>query len=154
MAVAKVVLDTNIVLDYLNIREPYYEKTRLLMIGGRVGEFALWISSSQITDLIYILSNGGRKKEMPDALKMLRGLRTFVNVFAISEREIDIMLSSEWKDAEDYLVYEIALALQADMIITRDKQGFPKGLVKTGDCDDFFAWLKKDRNLVYDQIDC
>lgn len=37
MAQAKLLLDTNVVIDYLNEREPFYEKARLLMIGGRVG---------------------------------------------------------------------------------------------------------------------
>lgn len=37
MAQSKLLLDTNVVIDYLNEREPYYEKARLLMIGGRVG---------------------------------------------------------------------------------------------------------------------
>lgn len=35
MAQSKLLLDTNVVIDYLNEREPYYEKARLLMIGGR-----------------------------------------------------------------------------------------------------------------------
>ena len=33
MAQSKLLLDTNVVIDYLNEREPYYEKARLLMIG-------------------------------------------------------------------------------------------------------------------------
>ena len=41
MAQAKLLLDTNIVIDYLNEREPYYQKARLLMIAGRVGELDL-----------------------------------------------------------------------------------------------------------------
>lgn len=111
MAQAKLLLDTNVVVDYLNECEPFYEKARLLMIGGRVGEFELWISSSQVTDLVYILSNGGRTSEMDAVMGQLRGLRTFVNVFAASEREVDLMLATSWHDPEDYLLYEIALAL-------------------------------------------
>ena len=112
MAQAKLLLDTNVVVDYLNECEPFYEKARLLMIGGRVGEFELWISSSQVTDLVYILSNGGRTSEMDAVMGQLRGLRTFVNVFAASEREVDLMLATSWHDPEDYLLYEIALALE------------------------------------------
>ena len=63
MAQVELLLDTNVVVDYLNEREPFYEKARLLMIGGRVGEFELWVSSSQVTDLVYILSNGGRDRD-------------------------------------------------------------------------------------------
>ena len=126
MAQAKLLLDTNVVVDYLNEREPFYEKARLLMIGGRVGEFELWISSSQVTDLVYILSNGGRTSEMDAAMGQLRGLRTFVNVFAASEREVDVMLAASWHDSEDYLLYEIALALRADASSRETSPTFPK----------------------------
>ena len=127
MAQAKLLLDTNVVVDYLNEREPFYEKARLLMIGGRVGEFELWISSSQVTALVYILSNGGRASEMDAVMGQLRGLRTFVNVFAASEREIDLMLAASWHDPEGYLLYEIALALRADALITPQPARFPPG---------------------------
>mgnify|MGYP000296791090 CR=1 FL=1 len=59
MARMKLLLDTNVVIDFLHEREPYYDKVRLLMTAGRVGEFSLWITSSQVTDLIYILSEAG-----------------------------------------------------------------------------------------------
>ena len=149
MAQAKLLLDTNVVVDYLNEREPFYEKARLLMIGGRVGEFELWISSSQVTDLVYILSNGGRTSEMEVVMGQLRGLRTFVNVFAASEREVDLMLAASWHDPEDYLLYEIVLVLRADALITRNQPDFPQGLVPVLDCDEFFARMKTERGLDY-----
>ena len=89
MGKIKALLDTNIVIDFLNQREPFYEQARLLMIAGRVGEFDLWISSSQVTDLIYILSEGGKPSLIPETRERIQGLRTFANVFAVSEREID-----------------------------------------------------------------
>lgn len=144
-----VVLDTNIVMDFLHQRGPYYASARLLMICGRVGEIELWLSASQMTDLVYLLSNGGRKSEIANALEVLRGLRTFVNVYAVGEREIDLMLATNWQDAEDYLVYEIALALKADFIVTRSKQDFPSNLVKAGSCEDFFEWLERERGITY-----
>ena len=84
MARMKLLLDTNVVIDYLHEREPYYEKARLLMTAGRVGEFSLWITSSQVTDLIYILSEGGKRSLLSHVLEQLRGMRTFVNVHAVS----------------------------------------------------------------------
>ena len=62
--------------------------------------------------LVYILSNGGRASEMDAVMGQLRGLRTFVNVFAASEREVDLMLATSWHDPEDYLLYEIAWRLE------------------------------------------
>ncbi len=153
MAQAKLLLDTNIVIDFLNERAPFYEKARLLMIGGRVGEFELWVSSTQVTDIIYILSNGGRASEMDAVMEQLRGLRTFVNVFAASDREIDLMLTAPWGDPEDYLLYETALALKADALITRNQSDFPQGLVSVLDCDEFFARMRNDYGLDYGEIE-
>lgn len=152
MGIIKALLDTNIVIDFLNQREPFYEPARLLMIAGRVGEFDLWISSSQVADLIYILSEGGKPSLIPETRERLQGLRTFVNVFAVSEQEIDKMLASSWKDPEDRLLFEVALSIHADCIVTRNKGDFESSLVRALDCDDFFAWLKTDFNLDYDTI--
>lgn len=73
MARMKLLLDTNVVIDFLHEREPYYDKARLLMTAGRVGEFDLWITSSQVTDLIYILSEGGKRSLLSRVLEQLRG---------------------------------------------------------------------------------
>lgn len=148
----KLLLDTNIVIDYLNARDPHYEKARLLMIAGRVGEFSLWLSSSQMTDLVYILSEGGASSRIPSALERLRGLRTFVNIHAVSEGEVDRMLTSSWKDPEDALLFEAALTLKADAIITRNKTDFESSLVKTMDCRELFDWLRTERGLDYAEM--
>ena len=78
MAEARMLLDTEVVLDFLFEREPHYRPTRLIMIAGRVGEFDLWMTSTQMVDLAYRLSDGGNPALMPRALERLRGLRTFI----------------------------------------------------------------------------
>lgn len=152
MSIAKLLLDTNVVIDYLHERDPFYQKARLLMIAGRVGEFELWISSSQVTDLVYILSDGGNRSALPRALDQLKGLRTFVEVFPVSDREIDRMLAASWKDPEDCLLCEVALEMRADAIISRNQKDFETSLVKVLDCDEFFAWMKSERGLDYDEV--
>lgn len=153
MALAKVVLDTNIMVDFLNERDPYYEEVRLLMLCGRVGEITLCMSASQTTDLIYILSNGGRASELPEVLEKMRGLRTFVEVLPIGEREVDRMLSTSWKDPEDALLFETALQAKADCIITRNQNDFESGLVRALDCEEFFDWVNTEFGVSYDEVD-
>ncbi len=152
MAQAKLLLDTNVVIDYLNRREPFYKSARLLMIIGRVGEFELWISSSQVTDLVYILSDGGKASFMPAVLERLRGLRTFVNVFAVSETEIDHMLATSWKDPEDALLVEVALRLKADALITRDAGDFENSLIKVLNCEEFLSWFGEEQGISYQEL--
>lgn len=149
----KVLLDTNVVIDYLHQREPHYRKARLLMVAGRVSEFDLWITSSQVTDIIYILSEGGCRTLMPRVLDQLRGLRTFVNVHAVGDREVDRMLAASWKDPEDSLMFEAALQMRADAIVTRNQKDFESGIVRVVDCDEFFAWVRDEFGFDYDEIE-
>ena len=46
MAKVRVLLDTNIIVDCLGVREPFYELARRVLLCGRVGEFELWLASS------------------------------------------------------------------------------------------------------------
>lgn len=145
-------LDTNIVIDHLNERDPFYLRARLLMIGGRVGEFDLWLSSSQMTDLIYILSEGGKPALLPRTLERLRGLRTFVNVYPASESDIDQMLATSWRDPEDALLFQAALRVKADYLVTRNAEDFESSLVRIVDCDGFFDALREDYGFEYNEV--
>lgn len=152
MARAKLLVDTNVLIDFLSVRKPFYDEARLLMVAGRVGEFELWMTSSQMTDLVYILSNGGKQALMPSVLERLRGLRTFVEVFAVSGVEIDRMLASAWKDPEDALMFESALSLRADAIITRNAKDFESPLLRAMTAREYFDWLRDAQGIDYREI--
>ena len=152
MAIQKLLLDTNVVIDFLHHRDPFYEQTRLLMIAGRVGEFSLWISASQVTDIVYILTDGGKKSAMAEALEKLRALRSFVNVCAVTDSDVDRMLATTWPDPEDALLVELALRIRADAIITRDQElaEMTGEMIRVHDCAHFFDWLREEKGISYD----
>ena len=118
----------------------------------RAGEFDLWITSSQVTSLMHLLSDGGSRALIPRVLEQLRGLRTFVNVHAVGDREVDRMLAAAWKDPKDSLVFESALAMRADAIVTRNQKDFESTVIKVVDCDELFAWVLRDFSLDYDEV--
>lgn len=153
MAKLKVLLDTNVIVDCLGAREPFYELARRVLLCGRVGEFELWLASSQFTDLVYILSNGGAKSRLAPALSALRGLRSFVNVHPVGAAEIDAMLATGWKDPEDALLFEVAMRVRADAIITRNASDFETTVINVFDCEGFFAWLSESVGLDYSEIE-
>ena len=145
----KLLLDINVVVDYLHVRKPFFDKARLLMILGCAHEFELWITSSQMTDLVYILTEGGKHQLMREALRQLRDLRQFVNVFATSEVEVDKMLLTSWIDPEDFLLYQCALSLKADAVIARNPRDFEEQAVKIFNCDEFFDWVYGNKSVRY-----
>ncbi len=148
----RLLVDTNVLIDFTNMRTPFYESARLLMALGAVGELELWISSSQMTDLAYILSDGGKPKLVPEALERLRKLRSFIKVASVGADEIDDMLATSWTDPEDALMHQVALSLKADCIISRDAEGFQESMLPVMDCQGFFEWIKEEHNIVYAEI--
>ena len=148
----RLMLDTNVVIDFLNEREPFYQDARLLMMCIKLGEFDAYLTGSQFTDLIYVLSDGGRKGLLEEALRQLRGLRTFIDVCTIDGNNIDQMLDTTWEDPEDYLIYDAAKSLNASAIITRDQKGFEHSDIKTLDCNRFFKWIQEEYEIDYEEM--
>lgn len=148
----RLLIDTNIFVDCLGERESFADKATLLMVAGKVGEFELWMSSSQITDLVYILSNGGKKALMSRVIAAVDGLLDFVNVFATSKAEIRAALASGWDDPEDALLHIIAQKLEARAIITRNGADFAQSLIPVRSAQEFFDDLESE-GIVYDLAD-
>ena len=125
---------------------------RCFLLVVCVGDFDLWISSSQMTDLVYILSDGGKASEMPKVLETLRGVRQFVNVYAPGEVEIDKMLLTSWQDPEDALMHEVALSLRVDAIISRNAQDYEGSFMPVLTCSELFEEFKS-QGIVYEEIE-
>lgn len=145
-------VDTNIVVDYLDNREGFSQSARKLMILGFLGEFELWMSASQITDLFYILTNGGRAFQSEKVKGDIRKLRRFMHVCSLGAADVDAALDSTWDDFEDNCLYQCACKTKVDAIITRNKKDFAKSSIKVFDCDGWFAYLEKNEGLTYEEI--
>ncbi len=149
----KLLVDTNILLDHSLKREPYCDVARLLLIMGKLCEFDLYMSSSQLTDTAYILSNGGKKGKLNEAKQVLRELREYIRIAPVGTKEIDAALESDWSDFEDACVYQAAKSIAADAIITRNKDDYKNSAIKVLDGDEFFAWMQKEYGVCYADIE-
>lgn len=145
-------IDTNIVLDYLDDRPGFSASARKLMVLGFLHEFELWMSASQVTDLLYLLTNGGQASEADSAKGSIRKARRFIRICPLTEADVDAALDSAWCDFGDACVYQRALRLRVDAIITRNKRGFEKSSIKVFDCDELFTYLAEEKGLTYDEI--
>ena len=80
-------------------------------------------------------------------------MRTFVNVQAVTDTDIDKMLATAWNDPEDILLVELALRMHADAIITRDAEFPHTDMIRVHDCPGFFSWLEREKGISYAEID-
>ncbi|MCL1846779.1 MAG: PIN domain-containing protein [Coriobacteriia bacterium] len=149
----RLLLDTNIALDFMLAREPYYPDARKLMLLGYLKEAEIWISGAQINDLFYVLTKGGKPAYNEVARQSLKKLRHCVHVYRVGEPEIDAALDSSWADLEDACLYQAGLSLKADFIITRNQQDFALSSIRTLDATGFFSYLEQHEGLVFEELD-
>jgi len=117
----KVFLDTNIALDMLGKREPFFQAASNLFKLGETRKVELQISSITFINVQYVLRKQLGKEETK---KAIRGLRLLCKVCNIGEQEIDLALLSEMKDFEDAVQYFTALNNKSKVIITRNAKDF------------------------------
>jgi predicted nucleic acid-binding protein len=118
----KLFIDTNIVLDLLSRREPYYEEAANLFSLADRKIIELSISSLTIANTSYILL---RQTNSTSAKEILRKLRLIINILPLDDKIIGIALNdNSFDDFEDGLQYFTAIENNQDLIITRNLKDF------------------------------
>lgn len=145
-------LDSNIAVDAIERRQPQPDQAMLLLSLAKLNEFETWISSTQISDLAYILSDGGKHLLMPKAVSGIKALCEALHVCSCGKEEILKALDDGWPDLEDAFVYEAARSVRADVIITRNQDDFEKSSIPVFDCDGFFTWYSQEYGIDYMRI--
>lgn len=148
---ARFVVDNNILIDYLCKREPFDQAAELLMALGTINEFELWIGTSQITDLLYVITNGGAKSQASYATSTMQALKKMLHIHATDEEDWDRVACSTFDDLEAAFVFQTAVCVKADAIISRDKAGFTKSSIKVMDCVELFQELV-DQGTEYAEV--
>lgn len=148
----RLLLDADVVVDYASQRGRFFPSARLLAELAMVRKFDLWMSSTQATDVFYLLSNGGRRSDVPGAREALRSLRSFLHIVSVTESDIDKAVDADWGDFEDACAYYAARKIKADAIITRNRKDFAWSSIKVFDCDDLFAYLEREVGVSYADV--
>ena len=120
---AKVFVDTDIILDLLAMREPHYQFSARLFSMADEGKLKLCVSSLSFSNLNYILSN---QFSAVQARKKLLTFKTLVTVLSVSEKSVDLALNSDFNDFEDALQYFTALEFKISTLLTRNLKDYKK----------------------------
>lgn len=118
-----VFIDTDICLDILTQRKPFFEiSNQLLVLRNTTQRIRLCISESCLPNLIYFTSF---KYHIPNAnIKLINWINT-CRLYAANDKSIIIdALHSSFKDKEDAIQYFTALHSEADYFITRNKKDY------------------------------
>lgn len=113
-------LDTNIVIDVLERREPFCHDAVRLFTMAYNKQIQLIVSPITYTTASFLL-----RKHGPEGVRsLLSNFRQLSKVATTNERTVDDSLASQFKDFEDAMQYYTALKSKADIIITRNIKDF------------------------------
>lgn len=133
----KILVDTNIVIDLLAKREPYYTEAAELFSLSDKKEIELAISSLTFANTNYILAKYRSPKE---ARQILRKFKVLVEILSLDDKIIDLSLSDDkFEDFEDGLQYYSAIENEIGVILTRNKKDFKNSIIPVLTAKEYLA---------------
>lgn len=118
----RVLIDTNIVLDFLLQREPFSQDTELLFQAIDMGEIVGYVTATTLTDIFYISRRHTRSIEQ--ARQAVSETLIAMMICPIDRTILESAFNSGLADFEDAVQIFDAIAQGLEVIVTRDAQGF------------------------------
>lgn len=118
----RVLIDTNIILDFLLQRSPFCEDAELLFQLIDSGQVIGYVTATTLTDIFYIARKHTRSIEQ--ARQAVSEILTVMQICPVNRAVLEAALNSGLTDFEDAAQIFCAVAQGLDSILTRDNQGF------------------------------
>lgn len=120
-------IDTNIVIDLLAKRGPFYMDAALLFSLADKKLLKLGVSSLTFANTNYLLL---KVKTHDEAKAILRKFKLLADVLPLDAKIVDLALNdTDFTDFEDALQYYTAIENNLDAIITRNLKDFKKSKI-------------------------
>lgn len=132
----KVFVDTDVIIDLLAERIPYFHFSAVLFTFAEMKKLELYTSPLIFANTFYILRKYLGKESAKNAL---RKLRILLKVIDSSESLIDKALNSDFSDFEDAIQYYTALEYEIPVILTRNIRDYKKASVVVQTPEAFLA---------------
>jgi predicted nucleic acid-binding protein len=114
-------IDTNVMLDLLGERVPYYEPIAKVATLADRGKVTLIASALSYSTVFYLLSKFESAATVREKLKKFRIISEIVG---LDETTIDKGLASDFPDFEDALQYHSCLKAECEILVTRNAKDF------------------------------
>lgn len=134
----KVLVDTNVLLDVLCHRKPFWDSSLPIWGLSESQQIMGIVSALSVANLIYIM----RKELNPERIPEI--VRQISLVFTVSDLRADDLNTAaemQWKDYEDALQMVCAARNHADFMITRNIRDFAESPVPAITPEDFLKQI-------------
>ncbi|MEC4893318.1 MAG: PIN domain-containing protein [Oscillatoria sp. PMC 1051.18] len=122
----KILLDTNVILDFALERQPFFNESEQVMALVEQNKIEGYVSASTYSDLYYLIRKA-KSREL--ALDFLQKLNQVCQVATVDETVITIALTANLPDFEDAIQYSAATVNELEAIVTRNTQDYPNSTI-------------------------
>lgn len=124
----KLFVDTNVVIDLLAHRQPFYEEAKRIFSLPDNGNIDIVVSSLSFSTVSYILEH---KVEHDMLTDMLRQFASIIEISSIDEKIVERSISADcaFLDIEDAMQHYSAVQSGCEMIITRNPKDFKSSVL-------------------------
>ena len=134
----KIFADTDISLDLLSKRMPFYNAASRLFSHADKSEIKIYISSLTFANLHYILRS---ENSLSETRRVLNNYRILVNILSVDEKIIDLALQSLFKDFEDAIQYYTAVQNNIPIFLTRNLKDYKRADIPVMTAEDFMKTI-------------
>jgi predicted nucleic acid-binding protein len=117
-----VLLDMNVVLDVLLVRQPWFAEASLLWDANRNGQIVAGIAAFTVPTVFYIVR---RQTDLTRAHDAVRICLIALYIVPVQRTTLESARNLAGSDYEDNLQLACAIEAQMDCLVTRDPSGYP-----------------------------
>ena len=131
----KIMIDTNVVLDVLLKREPFFAASYEVMKQSALEQCEGFVSASAAMDIFYLL-----RRSLKDTAKAKESMEKLLQLVGIADalgEDVWAAVASNMTDFEDALVASIAQRCQMAFVVTRNVKGYLESPVKAMTPEEF-----------------
>lgn len=135
----KALIDTCVIIDVLQKREPYFNDSYSVFLAGANRIFDGSISAKSVTDIYYLMH-----RHFHNDVKSRQALDILFKLFSVEDTtgyDCKKALVSEMSDYEDAIMTETAIRIGADCIITRNLKDYSNSVITAYSPSDFLKNL-------------
>ncbi|HNE28901.1 MAG TPA: PIN domain-containing protein [Saprospiraceae bacterium] len=136
----RVLLDTDVILDYLLKRPPFDKDTLALFQWAEQGRLEIGVSALSFSNIFYIANKILNRDKALDLLNLLDDL---VTACPVGQSTIRLALQSKFTDFEDAIQHFCALEANFATLVTRNVRDYAKSELAIHTPDSFVKLLQK-----------
>jgi len=132
-------IDTNVMLDLLGERVPYYDSIAKIATLADKGKVKMIVSALSYATVFYLLS---KFEEINKVKDKLRKFKVISEISDLDSKVIEKGLSSNFVDFEDSLQYYCAMKADCNILITRNGKDFKSSEIPVMTAEEYLLSIK------------